>query len=297
MNLDKPKIIAVLGPTSAGKTDVAVKLAKEFNGEIVSADSRQIYRYLDIATGKPTGEELLGIPYHLIDFLDPKEKFSAGEFKKIAEETIDKIIEKNKLPILEGGTGFYLDMITKGLDLPEVPPNEDLRKELEAKDNEELLEILKGLDSERLENIDKNNKPRLIRAIEIATELGHVPKIKENPKYQTLYIGIDLDDEILKEKISKRIEGWVHDGLIDEGHNLLDRGLTRDRLNDLGLEYRILGEFLDGEIDLEKMKEKMKIETFQYVKRQRTWFKKNKKINWFKPNDTEKIEEKVRDFI
>ncbi|MDQ5971125.1 MAG: tRNA dimethylallyltransferase, partial [Patescibacteria group bacterium] len=175
MQNNKPKIIVILGQTSTGKSDFAVQMAKEIGGEIISADSRQVYKGLDLGTGKITKKEMRGIPHHLLDVANPKKTFTVSDYKKITEKKISEISKNSKVPILCGGTGFYIDAIVSGQIFPEVPPNKLLRKELENKSKEELFKILKKLDKNRAETIDKDNPVRLIRAIEIAEALGSVP--------------------------------------------------------------------------------------------------------------------------
>ena len=183
------KVIVILGQTATGKSALAVKIAKKINGEIISADSRQIYKGLDIGTGKITKKEMRGVPHHLLDVANPKKKFSVAEYQKLANSAIAEIITKGKTPIICGGTGFYIDAITKGIIFPEVPPNAKLRKTLEKKSTEQLFDMLKNFDKSRARNIkekkEQNNKVRLIRAIEIAKALGKVPKIKKHKqKYE-----------------------------------------------------------------------------------------------------------------
>ncbi len=285
----KPKIIVILGPTSSGKSDVAVSVAKKFNGEIISADSRQVYKGMDLGTGKITKKEMLGIPHHLLDVANPKTIFSVEKYKKLAEKKIDGILKKNKTPIICGGTGFYIDSIVKNILLPQVKPNKKLRKELENKSAEQLFKILQKLSPSRAQNIDSKNKVRLIRAIEIAKALGNVPEVKELPsKYEFILIGIDLPDEILKERIKTRLQKRLKAGMLKEVQNLNKDGVSWKRLESFGLEYRNCALFLQNKINKEQMIQNIEKESFQYVKRQRTWFKRNKEINWFK-NDKKDI--------
>ena len=180
-NVKKPWIIAILGKTATGKSDLAVLLAKKWDGEVISADSRQIYRGLDLGTGKITKREMKGIPHHLLDIADSKKQFSVSEYKNLADKTIGEIISRGKLPIICGGTGLYIDAVLKNIVVPEVPPNKKLRKELEKKTVPQLFVILKKLDSRRAKEIDANNPRRLIRAIEIATALGSIPLLEVSP--------------------------------------------------------------------------------------------------------------------
>ncbi|MFA6338714.1 MAG: tRNA (adenosine(37)-N6)-dimethylallyltransferase MiaA [Candidatus Paceibacterota bacterium] len=292
------KIIVVLGPTSSGKSDLAVSLAKKFNGEVISADSRQVYKGLDIGSGKITKEEMQGVQHYLLDVVDPETKFTVSDFKKLAEKAISEILEKGKVPIICGGTGFYIQAIVDNVVLPEVNPNEELRKELEGKSAEELLEILIKLDPARAENIDIKNPRRLIRAIEIAKNLGKVPDInKDFGKYEALQIGIETDQKELKERIYKRILTRVKSGMIEEVEKLHQEGLSWERLDELGLDYRYLARHLQGQITKEEMIEKIYYEDWHYAKRQMTWFNKDKRIKWFELKNKEGIEGEVEEFL
>ncbi len=190
--MKRQKIIAIVGPTASGKSGLAVELAAKYNGEVVSADSRQVYAGLDIGTGKVTKKEMGGVPHHLLDVVSPKKIFTVSEFKEKAEKGIADILHRSKLPIICGGTGFYIQAIVDNVIFPEVPPNAALRKKLEKKSAVELAKILQKLDPVRFKSIDIKNPHRLIRAIEIAKALGKVPKIKIDPQYETLLIGIKI---------------------------------------------------------------------------------------------------------
>jgi len=291
----KPKIIVVLGPTATGKSDIAVQLAKDFNGEIISADSRQVYKGMDLGSGKITKEEMTSIPHYLLDVVKPQTYFSVAKYKNLADDVIEEIIKKGKTPIICGGTGFYIDSIVKNILLPEVPPNQKLRKELEKKTVEQLFVILQKLDPKRASTIDKNNPARLVRAIEIAKVLGKVPEIKELPqKYDFIFIGLDLPDKILKERISIRLIKRIDKGMIKEISNLHKNGVSWKRLESFGLEYRQTALFLQNKITRKQMIENLNREIWNFVKRQRTWFKANKKIQWFRPNQILKIKKRVK---
>ena len=293
-----PKILAVLGPTSSGKSDLAVLLAQKFNGEIISADSRQVYRGLDIATGKVTEEEMLGIPHHLLDVAEPAEQYTVSHFKRDAEKVIDEILSRGKLPILCGGTGQYADAVTENFITPAAPPDMKLRLELEAKNTDELFSELKKLDPARAEKIDRHNPRRLVRAIEIARSLGIVPEIPDIPKkYDALKIAIAVDKEILDARIEQRLEKRLKQGMIEEAKKLRENGLTFERMKDLGLEYRYLAEYLEGKITEEKMKEEIFFKDRQYAKRQMTWLKRDAKIHWFELSDTGAIFALVKNFL
>jgi tRNA dimethylallyltransferase len=270
----KPKIIVICGPTATGKSDYAVKLAKEINGEIISADSCQIYRGMDIGSGKITQKEMQGIPHHGLDIRNPDQDFSVVEFQEYAHDIIADIISRGKIPILCGGTGFFIDAVIHDRQFPAVPPNENLRRELSRKTTPELFDILQSLDLKYAKIIDQHNPHRLIRAIEIATELGSVPPL-ETPKsrYNAEIIYIDKPDPELRERIEKRLITRLDQGMIDEVKNLHDSGISWERLESFGLEYRYVAEFLQEKITHEQMIREIKNKSWQYAKRQRVWFK------------------------
>ncbi|HOF42352.1 MAG TPA: tRNA (adenosine(37)-N6)-dimethylallyltransferase MiaA [Candidatus Moranbacteria bacterium] len=307
----KNKIIVILGPTASGKSDVAIKLAKKFDGEIISADSRQVYRGMDIGSGKVTrdfsgGKKQVangkedniyiseGIAHYLIDVADPNEDFNVSHFKKLAKEAIEKILQKGKLPIICGGTGFWIKSIVDNAEFPKVKPNKTLREKLNKKTAEELFQMLAKLDSKRAESIDPKNKVRLIRAIEIAEKLGKVPDIGDktpDTRYQFLQIGISVPREALNEKIKKRLDARFDEGMAREIENLYKAGVSWVRLESFGLEYRWISKYLQGKVSLDEMKQRLYYDIIHYAKRQMTWFKKDKRILWLK--DYEEIEKAV----
>ncbi|PIR57895.1 MAG: tRNA (adenosine(37)-N6)-dimethylallyltransferase MiaA [Parcubacteria group bacterium CG10_big_fil_rev_8_21_14_0_10_38_31] len=297
----KNKIIVILGPTAVGKSDFAVKVAEKINGEIISADSRQVYKNLDIGTGKIKGKEMQGVPHYLIDIISPKKAFSVAQYRKLAIDSIQNILAKGKIPIIVGGTGQYIQSIVDNISIPEVPPNQKLRKELEAKTNDELFKILKKLDIRRAKNIDKNNPRRLIRAIEIARAIGKVPKLKSKPNdnYQFLQIGLMASNEKLKQRIEKRIKKMLKSGLINEVKKIRQSGLSWKKIHELGFEYQYPTLFLRNKIDRDEMLEKMLIANYKYTKRQMTWFKKDKRIKWFttEEKDLKKSRKSIKDFL
>jgi tRNA dimethylallyltransferase len=270
----KPKIIVVCGPTATGKSNKAVEIALAQNGEIISADSRQVYKGLDIGSGKITEEEMQGIPHHLIDIADPREVFSVEEFVEQGKKAIEEILNKGKLPIICGGTGFYINALVYDIQFPQVFPNESLRKELEPYSLEQLQQRLKQLDPERYEDIDIKNPVRLIRAIEIAEALGKVPHLEQNSLYEIEWVYLDFPDEILKERIYKRLINRLENGMLEEAQKLHESGLSFERMKQLGLEFRYEAMHLLGEITYEDMIEQLNSKIWQFVKRQRTWFKK-----------------------
>ncbi|MBX4199118.1 tRNA (adenosine(37)-N6)-dimethylallyltransferase MiaA [Candidatus Parcubacteria bacterium] len=265
------KVLVIVGPTASGKSDLAVKLAQKLNGEVISADSRQVYKGLNVGTGKITKKEMRGIPHHMLDVADPKKPFAVSEYKILALKKIEEILGRNKLPIIVGGTGFYIDALR--MSLPEVPPNPKLRKKLALKSVEELSLILG-----EHKVADRNNKVRLIRAIEIVEALGHIPKIKAENKYDFVFVGLnpkDLYKRIL-ERLAKRLTPMVK-----EARKLHKQGLTYERMEELGLEYRYLARLLQKKITQKQFVDELYAETKKYSKRQMTWFKKNKNITWF----------------
>ena len=290
MNEHKPKIIVILGPTATGKSDIAVMLAKKFNGEIISADSRQVYKGMDLGSGKITKKEMGSIPHYLLDVVNPKTLFSVAKYKTIAEKAIEKIIADGKNPIICGGTGFYIDSIVKNIILPNVKLNKKLRVKLEKYPAEKLFETLVKLSPSRAKNIDKHNKVRLVRAIEIAKALGNVPEIKEGPKkYDFIFVGLDTKDQILKDRIALRLNKRIKLGMINEIKNLHKHGVSWKRLESFGLEYRQTTLFLQNKITKDEMIHNLNNEIWHFVKRQRTWFKRNEKIRWFEPKQISKI--------
>ncbi len=312
---NKPKIIVILGPTASGKSDLAVLLAKKIKGlnhfsmknsrpsnkvglgEVVSADSRQVYKGLSLGSGKITKKEMKGIPHHMLDVVNPKKTYSVHDFQKGAIKAIDKILQKGKVPIVCGGTGFYIDSIVKGTILPEVAPNSDLRLKIKDLSTKELFKILLKLDSKRAKEIDQNNKVRLIRAIEIATALGKVPRIKTNPKYNTLQIGVLFDTEILRERINLRLQKRLKMGMIKEVENLHKSGLSWKRLEELGLEYRYIALYLQKKLTKEQMITELQNKIYQYAKRQITWFKRDKNIVWVEKLEIKEVGKLVREFL
>ncbi len=291
------KIIVVCGPTATGKTSLAIQLAQQYGGEIISADSRQVYTGLDIGSAKVTTQEMQNIPHHLIDIANPDEIFSVADFQKLAKQTISEIHDRGDIPIICGGTGMYIDATIFETDFPSVPPNPELRSELEQKTTPELFEQLQQLDQDRSENIDSQNRSRIIRALEIATTLGQVPKtIQKKSNYQVLWIGLMLPKEQLQENIIKRINDRIP-ALFGEIKNLHASGVSFERLYSFGLEYRYGAEYVQGKISLDEFKEILTNKTWQFAKRQMTWFKRNPEIHWCNPiSDKQKILQLVKDF-
>lgn len=289
------KIIVILGPTSSGKTNIGVKLAYEYNGEIVSADSRQVYRGMDIGTGKDLCEysfeengQTINIPYHLIDVADPNEVYDVARFQRDAYIAIDDILKRGKLPIIVGGSGLYLQAIVDGFVMSDATANDDYRNELEKKSKDELFEELKNLNSkfaQNLNNSDKNNKRRLIRYLEI-NKFGEEPK-KSKPRYDSLLLGLDCPREILKERIYKRLlDRLEKEDLVGEVERLNDAGVSWQRLVKFGLEYKFVANYLNDQMSYDEMVEKLNMAIAKFSKRQMTWFRRwegqGAKIKWVK---------------
>lgn len=291
----KPKILVILGPTASGKSDLAVKIAKKFKGEVVSADSRQVYKGMNLGAGKITKTEMDNIPHHLLDVADPKKVYSVAVYQKTAHQTISEILRRGNLPIITGGTGFYIQSIVDNISLPEVPPNTKLRKELEKKSIIELFKILQKLDPKRAQMIDSQNPHRLIRAIEIAKYLGQVPTLKKEQKYEALQIGIQTDPATLEKKINLRLKKRLKQGMVAEVKKLHTSGVSWKRLESFGLEYTFIARYLQNKISQQEMEEKIIKDSLKYAKRQMTWFKKDKRIIWVKnPKEADKL---IKNFL
>ena len=289
--------IVVLGPTASGKTNLACKIAYKLNGEVISADSRQVYKNLNIGSGKDLQEYIVNdqkINYHLIDICEPAEQFYLHQFIELMESAFCKIISKNKLPVICGGTGLYLDSLRKDFSYTQIKVDQQLREELEFHEKEELLIMLKKLQCQFTKHVDVNSKKRIIRAIEIAEFLKENPDkiaVKEKP-FLPYYIGINVDLEERKKLISERLIFRINNGLINEVKTLLELGLTHQRLEFLGLEYKFVSLYLQNKISKNELVEQLQTAIFQYAKRQMTWFRKMEKegvkINWINKNEIEK---------
>jgi tRNA dimethylallyltransferase len=291
------KIITILGPTASGKSDLAVKIAKRFNGEIISADSRQIYKGMNIGSGKITKKEMKGIPHYLLDVASPRQKFTVAHYQKLAKSAINKILKKNKIPIICGGTGFYIQSVIDGIVIPKVKPDWKLRTKLAKKSVAELYKMLKRIDPARAKNIEKKNPRRLIRAIEIVTTTKKpVSKLELNPlPYPILLIGTKKSKEELKKLIYKRLIKRLGHGMIAEIKKLKNSGVSWKRLESFGLEYRWIARFLQNKISKKEMIEKLQKDIEQFARRQMVWFKRDKRIKWVaSPKQTEKL---VKKFI
>ena len=279
--INLPKIMVIVGPTASGKSDLAIRLAQKFSGEIISADSRQVYRGLNIGTGKVSKKEQRLVPHHLLDVANPKQTFSVAQYQKLAHKAIKDILNRGKLPIIVGGTGQYIDTVVYDMALPEVPPDYKLRAKLEKQTPEQLFKRLQKLDPERAKNIDRQNPRRLIRALEIIVTTGKpVGTIKLKSPYDVLWLGLNPKD--VEKRITTRLAKRFKQGMISEVKKLRANGVSWQRLHDLGLEYRWVGEFLQNNISKSEMLQSLEQAIRQYSKRQMTWFKRNHHIHWLK---------------
>lgn len=284
------KVIAIAGPTASGKTALAVELAKKINGEVISCDSMQIYKDMSIGTAKPTVEEMEVVPHYLIDFVSPDERYSVADFKRDAEEKIEYVLSKGKVPILCGGTGLYIDTLVLGIDYPEIELDQEYRDELMKKAEseeglKELYEEAKSIDPEAIEKISENDKKRITRVLELykatgktKTELEKISR-SNGVKYDYRVFAIDMDREKLYDRINRRVDIMIEQGLIDEVRKIIDK-YDKFPTAMQGLGYKEVVEYFDGKLTKQEMIDKIKQETRRYAKRQLTWFRKNKNIVW-----------------
>lgn len=310
---NQPKVITIVGPNASGKSALAVRLAKKFNGEIISADSRQVYKGLDIGTGKISRKEMAGVRHYLLDVANPRRQFSVAHYQKLAEPILKNILGRRKLPIICGGTGFYIQAVVNGLKLPAVPPDQKLRRRLQKFNDRQLFSLLQNLDSGRAATIDRHNRRRLVRAIEIAQALGRVPRPRRGkPPYEFLQIGVCPPLPELKKRIRRRLLSRLRQGMIAEVKKLHRGGLSWKRLDDLGLEYRFVSVFLRKQPrnflaasepvsrrvkreEIAGLLKQLETAIWHYAKRQLTWFKKDKEIKWIK--NYRQAERLVSDFL
>lgn len=287
--MNKPKILCVVGPTASGKTDYAVELALKCGGEVVSCDSMQIYKHMDIGTAKPTADEMKGVKHHMIDIIEPNESFSVARFSEMARECIDDILLRGKTPVLCGGTGLYFDSTINNINFIQMDTDEEYRKDLEsaAKEfgNEYVYKILKRVDEESAESIHPNNLKRVIRALEIYKTTGKKKSELDKeqlsePLYDPEITGLMRDREVLYDRINKRVDVMMEKGLIDEVSELIKMGIGTDATSMQAIGYKEIIEYLDGKTSLSDAVDKIKRESRRYAKRQLTWFKRNEKINW-----------------
>lgn len=288
----RPPVVALLGPTAAGKTALSLAIAPALNGEIVSADSRQVYRYLDIGTAKPTSEERRRVPHHLLDIVDPEHPYTVAQYQRDALAVIDRLFAAGKLPLLVGGTGLYIRAVVDGLLIPPVPPQPGLRAELEQVARQQGLEALvrdlTRLDPVGAQQIDTRNPRRLIRAIEVSRVSGRpFSSWRQNapPAFRTLQIGLTLDRAVLHARIEARVDDQMATGLVDEVRGLLTRGYGCELPSLSGLAYREICWYLQGKVSLGEAVRMYKAATRQYAKRQYTWFRADKRIRWLHAGD------------
>ena len=280
----KPKVIAIAGPTASGKTKMAIELAKQIDGEIISADSRCIYKGFDIASAKPTFEEREGIPHYMIDIVEPEKDYSVADYYDDAKKIIYDIVERGKTPIVAGGTGLYFRVLLETYGLPRVEANPDLRAELDCRDKEDLLSELLKLDPVGYEKVKDANKRRIVRALEVTKILG-IPfseaSVEKEPEFDVEWeMPIIESREILYERINKRVDFMVEQGLIDETKTLLEKhGRVKNFVCTIG--YQEILEYLDNNSTLENALDKLKQHTRNYAKRQLTWFRKNPALKKF----------------
>ena len=296
-------MITILGPTASGKTPVAARLAAEIGGEIISADSRQVYRRMDIGTGKDL-EDYGSVPYHLIDICEPGTKYNLFEYQQDFYDVYQQIRSRGAVPILCGGTGLYIEAVLKGYHLSPVPQNQALRDSLEGKSLDELSQMLTDLKSKTGSNMhnttDVDSCQRAIRAIEIETyNLEHPTPRRELPPVDSIIIGIDIDRELRREKITRRLKARLDHGMVEEVRALLDEGIPAEALIYYGLEYKFLTEYLTGQLSYDEMFQRLEIAIHQFAKRQMTWFRgmerRGFKIHWI--SATLPMEEKIAQIL
>ena len=287
--MNKPKILCVVGPTASGKTDYAVELALKCGGEVVSCDSMQIYKHMDIGTAKPTADEMKGVKHHMIDIIEPNESFSVARFSEMARECIDDILLRGKTPVLCGGTGLYFDSTINNINFIQMDTDEEYRKDLESAakvfGNEYVYKILKRVDEESAESIHPNNLKRVIRALEIYKTTGKKKSELDKeqlsePLYEPEITGLMRDREVLYDRINKRVDIMMEKGLVDEVSDLIKIGIDTYATSMQAIGYKEIIEYLDGKTSLSDAVDKIKRESRRYAKRQLTWFKRNKKIHW-----------------
>jgi len=302
----KKRLLIIVGPTAVGKTDTSILVANELNGEIISADSMQIYKYMDIGTAKPTLEERKGIPHHLIDVVNPDENFSVAEFQKLAKNKINELVLNKKLPIVSGGTGLYINSLIYDMDFTKSVSNWKLREELQEEANEMGNEYihnkLKEIDPSAADRIHPNNLKKVIRAIEVYYETGDKigdfsKDIKLNEEYEFFLVGLTRDREELYERINIRVDIMIKQGLVEEVKKLLDLGYSKELVSSNGLGYKEIIRYLEDEYDLDEAINILKRDTRRYAKRQLTWFKRYSDINWYDLSNYSSNENLAEDII
>jgi len=286
----KKRLLIIVGPTAVGKTDTSIILANKLNGEIISADSMQIYRYMDIGTAKPSIEEMKGVPHHLINVANPDESFSVAEFQKLAKSTIEHLTTNDKLPIIAGGTGLYINSLIYNMDFTESVSNwqlrEELQKEADRMGNEYVHNKLRKIDPDAANRIHPNNLKKVIRAIEVYQETGDKigdfsKDITLNDAYEYFLVGLTRDREELYDRINMRVDIMIKQGLVEEVKNLINLGYSKELISFKGLGYKEIIRYLEGDYNLDEAVNTLKRDTRRYAKRQITWFKRYSDIHWY----------------
>lgn len=293
----KNKIIVILGPTASGKSELAVKIAKKIGGEIISADSRQIYRGMDIGTAKPTKKEIAGIKHHLIDIKNPDENYTVAEYKRDAVNAIEKVLRKGRIPILVGGTGLYIQAMVDNLEIPEVKPNLKLRKKIEGEIKRRglayVFKKLVKLDPEAAYVVDPKNPRRIVRALEVAILTGKPftgQRKKGKPLFEFLQIGIKIPDKILQKRIEARTKMMIRQSLVSEVKKLIKKYGKKQRAFD-AIGYREIIDYLDAKTTLPEAVQLINTNTHRFVKRQMTWFKRDKRIKWLRAHEESNLDQ------
>ncbi len=303
MDIQKAALVVILGPTASGKSALGIALAQHFNGEIVSADSRQVYRGMDIGTAKVTPAEQALVPHHLLDIADPQNMYTVAQFQHDAIAAINDILARGRQPFLVGGSAHYIQAVVDNLDIPHVPPHPELRMELEARPLAELLAQLEELDPQSAATIDRNNPRRIQRALEVCIVTGKPfsdQRGMNNALYNSLLLGIQWPRDVLYKRIDTRIDERMQQGLVQEVETLLANGLGHERLEAMGLEYRFVSRWLRREFTNEAdMTQRLKYATHDFVRRQLTWFRKDQRILWIEGGDNmeQEAETKVSIFM
>lgn len=301
MNEQLPPLIVVLGPTASGKSALGIELARRFHGEIVSVDSRQVYRGLDIGTAKVTPHERALAPHHLLDVADPCEVYTVARFQQEAIAAINGILARGALPLLVGGSPHYIQAVVDHLQIPHIKPQPELRAQLEARPLADLLLQLEELDPRSAASIDRNNPRRVIRALEVCLVSGQPfsqQRGSADPLYRSLLLGINWPREVLYARIDARVDERLQQGMVQETRNLLAQGVSHERLDSLGLEYRYISRLLRGEFAGEvEMAQRLKYAIHDFTRRQLTWFRKDKRIVWLEGIDVERASEYIQNFL
>ena len=299
--LELPPLIVVLGPTASGKSTLGIELARRFHGEIVSADSRQVYRGLDIGTAKVTLQEQALARHHLLDVANPGEVYTVARFQQEAIAAINDILARGSLPLLVGGSPHYIQAVVDHLQMPHIAPQPALRAQLEARPLAELLAQLAELDSQSAASIDRNNPRRVIRALEVCLVSGQPfsqQRGAADPLYRSLLLGIFWPREVLYDRIDARVDERIQQGMVQETRDLLAQGVSHERLDSLGLEYRYTSRLLRGEFASEaEMAQRLKYAIHDFTRRQLTWFRKDTRIVWIEGMDVEQAEKIIKDFL